>query len=196
MVKYLCKWKERPNDTLVFTAGDWRGCQKNSTINNRRCHHVSVVCDCTLEAALNAAVKADCETLRMKQMCEHSGVQVVFNMFGDSSAMQGALSRKRVWKVKKTLEGATALATRTHSLWICGSSRNVSGIESTSLLEFTTGSTSEERTCCMREPVGKCPLLGSYTHEVARPTWATEWKQAKEIVRRPKTSKTRTTSSS
>ena len=48
---------------------------------------------------------------------------------------------------------------------------------------LTTRTTSEERTCCMRELVWECPPLGYDTHAVGRPPRARERRQAKEIVR-------------
>ena len=52
------------------------------------------------EAELNAAVKAACEAIGMKQLCGHLGMPVTTKMFGDSSAMKGTLSRKGSGKVK------------------------------------------------------------------------------------------------
>ena len=52
------------------------------------------------EAELNAAVKAACEAIGMKQLCGHLGMPVTIKMFGDSSAMKGTLSRKGSGKVK------------------------------------------------------------------------------------------------
>ena len=49
------------------------------------------------EAELNAAVKAACEAIGMKQLCEHLGMPVTIKMFGDSSADERDVVSQGSW---------------------------------------------------------------------------------------------------
>ena len=60
---------------------------------------VSVALSCA-EAELNAPVKAACEAIGLKQLCEHLGMLVNVKMLRDSAAMKETLSRKGSGKVK------------------------------------------------------------------------------------------------
>ena len=51
------------------------------------------------------------------------------------------------------------------------------------LRNLTTRTTCEERTCCMREPVEKCPIIVYDTQAVAQPKRARKRWQAKKIAR-------------
>ena len=102
MVEYLYKWQDSPTEILVYTDSDWAGCQRTrrSTTGGAVMYgsclvahwsrtQVSVALS-SAEAELNAAVKAACEAIGMKQLCGHLGMPVTIKMFSDSSAMKGA----------------------------------------------------------------------------------------------------------
>ena len=141
MVECLYKWQDSPNEILVYTDSDWAGCQRTrrSTTGGAVMYGSCLVAHwsrtqvslalSSAEAELNAAVKAACEAIGMKQLCGHLGRPVTIKMFGDSSATKGTLSRKGSGKVQ-TLRDTTALASGAHSLRKRGSSQSSSRLES------------------------------------------------------------------
>ena len=105
MVEHLYKRQERPGEIRVLLHGEQSGSTRQKTrrsttagaimhgsclIAHWSCSHVSLALS-SAEEELNASVKP---------FCEHLVRPVVIQLFGDSSAMKGALSRKAFAKTK------------------------------------------------------------------------------------------------
>jgi len=111
-VKYMYYWQERPGALHCHADSDWAGCQKTrrSTSGGTIVHGTHLLAHWARtqigvalssgEAELNAALKAGCEAIGVQVMSEELGISISINMFGDSSAAKGTLSRQGSGKIK------------------------------------------------------------------------------------------------
>ena len=105
-------WQERPGALHCHADSDWAGCQKTrrSTSGGTIVHGTHLLAHWARtqigvalssgEAELNAALKAGCEAIGVQVMSEELGISISINMFGDSSAAKGTLSRQGSGKIK------------------------------------------------------------------------------------------------
>jgi len=109
---YVYKWQDQPKVMTGYADSDWAGCTKTrrSTSGGLVMHggHLMAhwsrtqtgVALSSGEAELNAALKAACELIGARVMCEELGFQYDLKIYGDSSAARGTLARQGSGKIK------------------------------------------------------------------------------------------------
>ena len=106
------KWQAPVDELSLFSDSDWAGCRRTrrSTsggvvmLGGHLIYHWSrtqaTVALSTAEAELNASLKASCEGLFVKTVCQEMFRPIYIVLYGDSSASHGILQREGCGAVK------------------------------------------------------------------------------------------------